>query len=225
MKFVREGREAAAKAVSERINNELAAGRLVLWLVCGGSNIETEVEIMNRVRRSGQPLDSLTVLPMDERYGPAGHEDSNHRQLSEKGFEPDLANWYDVLEKNMPLADTVEYYTHLAEHAFAPDTCVVGVFGLGEDGHTAGVKPDSPAVYETAATVVGYDSPPFVRLTLTPQQLVRVNVAYVLAYGEAKRETLERLRRNDEPLEKLPAALLYDIPEVYVFNDQLGSEE
>jgi 6-phosphogluconolactonase/glucosamine-6-phosphate isomerase/deaminase len=222
MKFVREGREAAAKAVSERITTELAAGRFVLWLVCGGSNIETETEIMDRLRQSGQHIDALTILPMDERYGPAGHPDSNYRQLRERGFDPGTASWYDVLEKNLSLADTVQYYTHLMEHAFATRGTVVGVFGMGDDGHTAGIKPNSPAVIETAASVVGYDSPPFVRLTLTPQELVKTNYAFVLAYGDEKAEALKRLQAHSEPLEKLPAGLLYDIPEVYIYNDQIG---
>ena len=225
MKFVRAGREAAATAVSERIVTELAAGKFVLWLVCGGSNIETEVKIMNRVRQSGRNVDALTVLPMDERFGPAGHPDSNYRQLKEAGFEPGQAAWYDVLQKNIPLADTVEYYTHLVENVMAAANTVVGVFGMGDDGHTAGVKPDSPAVRDTAATVIGYDSPPFIRLTLAPRELTRTDYAFVLAYGSEKAEALERLRANDEPLEKLPAGLLYDIPKVFVYNDQIESEE
>jgi 6-phosphogluconolactonase/glucosamine-6-phosphate isomerase/deaminase len=125
----------------------------------------------------------------------------------------------------LPLDDTVEYYRHLVENAFACAASVIGVFGLGEDGHTAGVKPGSPAVPDTAATVVGYDSPPFVRLTLTPQQLVQTNAAFVLAYGESKLETLQRLQQNSDSLEELPAKLLYDIQEVYVYNDQIRSEE
>jgi 6-phosphogluconolactonase/glucosamine-6-phosphate isomerase/deaminase len=225
MKFVRESREAAAKAVSERIIGELSVGQRVLWLVCGGSNIATEVDIMNQVQESGQNVDALTILPMDERYGEPGHGESNYRQLKDAGFNPGRAGWYDVLEKSLPLSDTVEYYTHLAENAFAMANTVIGVFGLGEDGHTAGVKPDSPAVQEMAATVVGYHdtSGNLVRMTLTPSELRKVNVAYVLAYGEAKSEALERLQREDEPLEKLPAKLLYDIHEVYVYNDQIGT--
>lgn len=223
MKFVREGREVAAIAVSERIVAELAAGRLVLWLVCGGSNIETEVEIMKQVRQAGQNVDALTILPMDERYGKPGHPDSNHQQLLDKHFDPDIAAWYDVLAKNLPLADTVDYYAHLAENAFASVNTVVGVFGMGDDGHTAGVKPHSPALQDAAATVVGYDSPPFIRLTLTPRELVKADYAFVLAYGDEKAGALKRLQANDEPLEKLPAKLLYDVPEVYVFNDQVES--
>lgn len=170
-------------------------------------------------------LASLLILPMDERYGPADHEDSNYRQMREAGFEPHEAMWIDVLSRNEPLQETVTYYSELVRAAFAAADTIVGVFGLGTDGHTAGVLPDSPAVNETVSSVVGYDSPPFIRLTLTPQELVKTSVAYVLAYGETKKEPLERLRANKEPIEKLPAKLHYDIPEVYVYNDQLGGKK
>lgn len=225
MRFMREGREAAAVAVSERIITELAAGRLVLWLVCGGSNINTEVAIMKQIRRAGQNVDALTILPMDERFGPSGHADSNYQQLLDAGFDPGLAAWYDVLAKNLPLSDTVDYYTHLTENAFASVNTVVGVFGMGDDGHTAGVKPDSTALHDPAAMVVGYNSPPFVRLTLTPRELIKTNYAFVLAYGDEKTAALKRLQANNEPIEKLPARLLYDIPDVQVFNDQIESGE
>ncbi len=225
MKFIMEGPEAAAKAVAAQLITAVKATKPTIWLVCGGSNIPTEVEIMNQLREAApDSLGSLLILPMDERYGPPGHADSNYKQLQDAGFDPGKALWMDVLERNLPLPETVDYYGGLVEAAFASAQVVVGLFGLGTDGHTAGVLPGSPAVTEAATTVVGYDSPPFVRLTLTPGQLVKTTAAFVLAYGEAKKEPLERLRANQEDLQQLPSKLLYDIPEVSVYNDQLGTE-
>lgn len=222
MKFIREGNDKAAVAVAATISGKLKTKKPVIWLVCGGSNISTEVKIMQLVaEQAPDNLASLLVLPMDERYGPADHDDSNYRQMREAGFEPHEAMWIDVLGRNEPLQETVTYYSELVRAAFAAADTIVGVFGLGTDGHTAGVLPDSPAITETVSSVVGYDSPPFIRLTLTPQELIKTSVAYVLAYGETKKKPLERLRANEEPLEKLPAKLHYDIPEVYVYNDQL----
>jgi len=55
--------------------------------------------------------------------------------------------------------------------------------------------------------------------------LKQINFAYVPTYGDNKKEALERLQKNTEPLSKLPAKLLYEIPEVYVYNDQLANKE
>ena len=171
-----------------------------------------------------ESLGSLLILPMDERYGPAGHADSNYKQMQDAGFDPDTALWMDVLERNLPLPETVDYYGGLVEAAFASARTIVGVFGLGTDGHTAGVLPDSPAVTDVVTTVVGYDSPPFIRLTLAPSELIKTTTAYLLAYGETKKEPLERLKADKEDIQKLPAKLLYDVPETYVYNDQLDEK-
>ncbi len=223
MKFIHEGPEAAAAAVAQKITEKIAAKKPVIWLVCGGSNIATEVEIMNRVAKSApDKLGSLLILPMDERYGEPGHPDSNYTQMLAAGFDTKEALWIDVLAQNVPLQETVDYYSKLVQAAFASAESIIGVFGLGTDGHTAGVLPGSPALAEDATTVVGYDSPPFIRLTLTPSELVKTTTAYVLAYGDAKFKALTRLQANKEPIEKLPAKLHYDIKEAYVYNDQLG---
>jgi len=75
--------------MAARIALALNAGKRVLWLVCGGSNIPVAVETMDAVRsRVGkEELSRLTVALTDERYGPVGHKDSNWEQLTERGFD------------------------------------------------------------------------------------------------------------------------------------------
>jgi 6-phosphogluconolactonase/glucosamine-6-phosphate isomerase/deaminase len=224
MRFVLGTPTKAVPAVVKTLSAELQSGKQVVWLVCGGSNIPAEAKIMGQlVKRIPTKLKQLTVLPMDERYGSPGHKDSNFKQLQKAGFHPGSANWYDVLAKNLPLEQTVEYYTHLVEDAFATADTIVGLFGLGPDAHTAGVLPGSPAAHDEPVTVVGYDSPPFVRMTLTPHELIKTNIAFVLAYGAGKKQALERLQQNQERLAELPASLLYEIPEVTVYNDRIES--
>lgn len=224
MKFVSKGPEDAAAAVAAKIIDSVRQKKPTLWLVCGGSNITTEVEIMKQVA-AGAPdnLGSLLVLPMDERYGPAGHKDSNAEQMRKAGFDPGAATWVDVLIHNVPLDQTVSFYSDVASVALSKAAFIVGVFGLGANGHTAGVQPNSPAAEADEATVAGFEWSDFTRLTLTPMALKHTNVAYVLTYGASKKEALERLQKNAEPLKQLPSALLYEIPEVYVYNDQIES--
>ena len=225
MKFIHEGSDAAVQAITKVLTEKIKAKKPVIWLVCGGSNIPLEAEIMAGVHQKVKSLGNLLILPMDERYGAPGHKDSNYMQLKEAGFDPGDALWLDVLANDAPLQETVNYYSGLVQNAFAAAKSIVGLFGLGTDGHTAGVLPESPAVYEEAATVVGYDSPPYVRLTLAPSQLIKTTDAYVLAYGESKNDPLTRLKANKEPIEKLPAKLLYDISNTFVYNDQIGGKK
>lgn len=220
MRFVSGVPEDIEQAIATRIDTGLAQGRHVLWLTSGGSNVGLQVEIMRRLHTTiPDRLERLSILPLDERYGPPGHADSNVQQLRAAGFEPGAARWLDILAADLPLPATVERYTEAARSAFAEADLIVGQFGMGTDGHVAGILPDSPACTDDAATVIGYDWSDYTRLTLSIDMLKKVQVAYVAAFGESKRPAIERLGHNDEPAEKLPAKILYDIAEAYVYTD------
>lgn len=222
MQFLREDQGVAVRAIAARISSELLAGKRVLWLVSGGSNIQLQVEVMQRIRdQAHDRLSGLAVLPMDERYGKPGHDNSNTQALRAAGFDPGEATWVDVLMHDVPFDQTIDFYNEVAATALANATMIIGQFGLGTDGHVAGVLPGSPAAVADETTVTGYEWTDYTRLTLTPAALKQMQIAYLPAYGEGKKKALERLRANTETLSELPAKLLYEIPEVYVYNDQL----
>jgi 6-phosphogluconolactonase/glucosamine-6-phosphate isomerase/deaminase len=225
MQFLRENQGAATQAIAARICDELFAGKRVLWLVSGGSNVNVEVTVMRMLRaHCVDRLSGLAILPMDERYGVPGHADSNTQALRVAGFDPGEATWVDVLMHNVPFDQTIDFYNEVTLTATANAGVIIGQFGLGADAHTAGILPGSLAAVDDVATVAGYEWSDYTRLTLTPHALKKSTVGYVLAYGENKKQALERLRKNDEELAKLPAKLLYDIPEVYVYNEVITEE-
>jgi len=222
MQFLREDSEKAVRAVAGRICDGLHDGKRVLWLTSGGSNVDAEVEVMKLVRKHAEnELGGLAIMPMDERYGKPGHKDSNTQQLRAAGFDPGEATWVDVLTHDVDFERTVHFYGEVAATALANASVVIGQFGLGNDAHTAGILPGSPATEANEAAVVGYEWTDYLRMTLTPVALKRVQVAYVLAYGSSKAAALSRLRKNREPLAELPAKILYEIPEVYVYNEDI----
>lgn len=218
MKFIVEDAVAAEQAIAKRIGAELHQNKQVLWLVSGGSNVALEVNIMNSLKSDAAgKLHNLTILPMDERYGKPGHVNSNTEFMRKSGFQPGVAEWIDVLAHDVSLEETLEYYADIAAESMANANIVIGQFGLGADGHVAGILPDSPATEEDYATVIGYEWHDYTRMTLSPRALADVHVAYVPAYGDSKKEALDRLRRGKESLERLPAQILRQIPEVYVY--------
>lgn len=220
MQFVEEQQSAAVQTIVGRIVQALRAGQRVLWLVSGGSNIAAEVAIMAQVRAEiPDRLPGLAILPMDERFGPSGHAHSNTQGLKEAGFDPGAAVWIDVLAHNVPFEQTVIFYNEVAGTLLGNAGVIIGQFGLGSDGHVAGILPHSPSVEADEVSVAAYKWSDYPRLTLTPAALRRVTTGYVLAYDSSKQQAIARLRRHEEPLEALPATLLYDIPEVYVYTD------
>ena len=213
-----EGTEGAA-ILGKRLRDELSAGKRVLWLVCGGSSIPRAVEAMLDVPKELHA--GLTIALTDERYGPVGHEDSNWLQLSAAGFEPGDARIIPTLQPDLSLAETAAAYAAAIEEALGNADIVIAMFGIGADGHIAGMLPGSPAVTEQALAS-GYDAGPFQRITLTPPALRRIAAAYAFVYGDAKRQALETLQQQTLPLATQPAQILKELPEAYIFNDQLG---
>lgn len=226
MEFVEEQQPAAIRTVATRISDELHRGQRVLWLVSGGSNVAAEVAIMDLVRElAAERLPGLAILPMDERYGALDHEHSNSHALRAAGFNPEPAVWVDVLVHNVGFEQTVGFYNEIASTLLASAGVVIGQFGLGSDGHVAGILPHSPSVDADEVTVAGYEWSDYPRMTLTPAALRQSGVAFVLAYGSVKQRAIERLQRRAEPLDDLPADLLYDIPEVYIYTDTEVNKE
>lgn len=227
MKFLREDTGAATHALAKTICNGLFTNKRVLWLVSGGSNVVVEKKVMDMVRdHAGERLAGLAIMPMDERYGSRGHKDSNVEQLREAGFDPgDVATFVDVLLHNLPLEQTVSFYSEVAAAALSNADMVVGQFGMGADGHVAGIKPESPAVESDESTVIGYVWQDYIRMTLTPTALKQITDGFLLAYGPDKKQALTELKRHTASFAKLPAVLLYELPNMHVYNDQIESKE
>lgn len=209
------------RQIVDYLNNLGESKHAILLLVSGGSAINVEAEVLTQLKKSSH---ILGVLPMDERFGPTGHADSNIAQLNKSLDNDSSVPVHDVLGQNLPFNETVGQYSSLAQDLFARADHIVGIFGIGPDGHTAGILPDSPATNDTVSTVIGYNWQDYERMTLGTLTLLQIDQAFVLAYGENKKEPLERLQTNEEPFEKLPAKLLYDIANVTVYNDYINSE-
>lgn len=211
----------AIGSITARVQQELAGGKKVLWLLCGGSAISAEVEILQTLQKKSD-TEHLAIMLMDERFGEYGHVDSNWQQLIQAGA--DFGGMYALpvmSEVNKTMEETSSDYTKLTKVVLDNADIVIGIFGIGSDGHTAGMLPGSPAT-KSNLLVAGYDSPPFVRITMTKNALENVDVAYALAFGDAKKTALEDLRANKKSFVDLPSTIFWDLPEAYIYNDQIG---
>lgn len=223
MEFIKSpDQQLGIQALLDRLASELSLGKKVLWLVSGGSAVSAETSLVQSLNQAGLG-EGLAIMLMDERYGPAGHSDSNWEQLLRAGCDFTNIEAHPVLEETMlPLDETAARYAKKIEAILGAADVVIGLFGLGPDGHTAGILPDSPAVADSSALVVSYHTEQFDRITLTRAALAQVDAGFVFAFGDAKAVALGRLQENTELFSALPAKLLWDLPEVQVFNDQIG---
>jgi 6-phosphogluconolactonase/glucosamine-6-phosphate isomerase/deaminase len=106
--------------------------------------------------------------------------------------------------------------------AFSDNKVVIAQLGIGPDGHTAGILPNSVATEPNSRLVVNYVADPYKRLTLSFTALKKVTVAYVLAFGSNKMDALIALQSQNLSLSEQPAQILKQLNEAYVYNDQVG---
>lgn len=214
MKFVELSYGAVARRIVDSIVSALDRQENVLWLMSGGSNVRLQVDAMRRLRRrAGNSLERLTILPVDERYGRSGHADSNYQAMKQAGFDPGVAAWPNVLKKNTDFDTTIFMYNELVANALQSDV-IIATLGIGTDGHTAGILPNSSAVHATDL-VFGYAAN-YQRMTLTISALGRVTKAFVVAFGDSKRRIVERLRLASDSVDEMPAMALYDLADCTV---------
>lgn len=207
-----------ANALQARLIRELEDGNQVLWLVCGGSNIATIAQIMANIPEN---LTSRMIIGLtDERFGPVGHADSNWQQLDEAGFDAKLATRISVLTGDDSMQGTAEAYAAALRTVFATTDVVIGLFGMGADGHIAGILPFSEAAADESL-VAAYNTDTYDRITCTFDAIQHCDVAYVFAYGDSKKLALQNLE-IELSLDEQPAQILKQLSEAYVYNDQIG---
>ncbi len=213
--------ELAIGPLVSKLKSSLSIGP-TLWLVSGGSNIPISVSVM-------QALDSdlsanLTIALTDERYGPYNHPESNWAKLKNSGFDPKHAQIIEPLKADgsADLDSVTADYSEELKTAIDNVNTAIGQFGMGEDGHIAGILPQSPAARELPEIVTSYASQPYTRITMTFNGIRQLNCGFLIAMGASKLPQLERLISQDLPLSDQPAQIIKQIEESFIYNDQIG---
>ncbi|MEO7617402.1 MAG: 6-phosphogluconolactonase [Candidatus Saccharibacteria bacterium] len=207
-------KQEAADYLTSQISSHLQAGKSVLWLVPGGSSIEVALLVAKAL--NGQDLSELTMTLTDERYGPVGHADSNWKQLLDGGFALPGATLHPVLTE-LPMDETVQHYGEIIRSIISEADYSIGFFGIGPDGHTAGMLPGSTAATATTTTA-GYDAEKFLRITITKSVISKLSEAVVYTVGENKWPIVKAL--NDTiSSEDWPALSLKTAGKLTIFSD------
>jgi len=208
-----------AEHIARSIRLNLAGGQKVIWLLSGGSTIPVACAAAELLRKDR--LLGLTVGQIDERFGDIGHPDSNWRQLMSAGFNLPRAKLQPVLT-GKDIEETTGNYDRFISHVGSSGGYIIGLLGIGADGHTAGILPGSP-VLSSDKNVDYYLSSDFQRITLTRRGLELLDEAAVYAAGDSKKTTLENLTK-EIGWDEQPAQLLKEIARVDVYNDVIGGE-
>lgn len=182
---------AARSAVAER-------GRFAMALSGG----RTPVGMIELLADELMPWGHTQVFQVDERVAPPGDAARNLTPLQAILVQPGrlaLGRLHAMPVEAADLDAAAEHYAQtLRAHAGTPPVLDLVHLGLGADGHTASLAPDSPVLDEVCAevavtgTYLGHR-----RMTITYPAINRARQVLWLVSGIDKRAALQRLMRGD----------------------------
>lgn len=164
------------------------------------------------------PWEQIRFFWSDERCVPPDHADSNYRMASEALLSKvpvPPSNIFRIRgEDTDPSAAAAEYEETLGK-VLSPDLLEAPSFdlillGMGTDGHTASLFPNSSALSERNHLVVAawVERLKTSRITFTLPLINAARHIIFLVSGEGKAETLQRVIEGLSDAEPLPAALV-----------------
>lgn len=199
---------AAASSVSQR-------DRFAVGLAGGSTPRQLYRTLAEEPWRSRIPWERTHVYWSDERCVPPDDPQSNYAMaqetlLSAVELPPDSIH---RIQGELPQDEAVAAYADELFDSFTdfPPRLDVVLLGLGADGHTASLFPDSPQLAERERLVVPTRSPepPHERISLSLRTLNAARCVIFLVTGEEKADALRRvLERRDG---SLPAARIQPI--------------
>lgn len=196
--------EEAARAIDER-------GRFAVALA-GGSTPEATYEILARDHAGDVDWPNVHVFFGDERTVPPDHEDSNYRMARESLLERVPMGSVHRMRGELPPEEAAASYEGELKEFFGetPPVLDLVMLGIGPDGHTASLFPETSALEVTDRLVVANPVPKLdtTRLTLTAPVLSSARAVDFLVAGEGKAEALREILEGDADPRRYPAKLV-----------------
>ena len=211
--------EAAARMFVEEARRRIdESGRFAVALA-GGSTPKATYEILARGYGGPEDLDWSKVHAFfgDERSVPPDHENSNYRVAREALLSHvPVGSVHRMRGEMEPREAAALYEKELEEFFGGPPVLDLVLLGIGEDGHTASLFPDTPALdaRDRWAVENPVEKLNTTRLTLTVPAVDAARKVAFLVAGEGKAEALEEILEGDANPHKYPAKLVRPEAEV-----------
>ena len=204
-----DSKEAASVALAEHIAGWLESavaqrGEATMIASGGASPLAT----FRALRRQRLPWHKVTVVPSDERLVPPDHGDSNEGMLRRELMQEEAAAATLISLAGAKNPEDMQLASLNARLAMLTTPLDIVLLGMGDDGHTASLFPDSPDLADAL------NSPDYcvlqrpshleaARLSLTPALLLDAREIVLLFFGAGKRTVYQRAVAGGD-VEELP---------------------
>ena len=210
--------QAAAQIFVEKFKAAMTRSERFSVVLSGGKTPLRTYELLAKEPFTSQVnWRQVNVFFGDERCVPITDRRSNYKMADETllSHVPIPARQiHSIPFDNEPQKAAVEYENILREYfGEKPPIFDLVFLGLGNDGHTASLFPNSTSLNEKVrwTTSLKNSGEDFSRITLTPQILNRTKMAIFLVTGQDKAEILDKVLAEGDPPEILPARLIHPI--------------
>lgn len=210
---------AAARLITRIVDAQTARMSASVVLTGGRTGISVLEHVRSSPARDAIDWSSVDVYWGDERFLPDGDPERNETQAREALLDHVALDWSRV--HPMPPSGTrfgddadaaAEHYAALlasqAERAGSAPAFDVLMLGVGEEGHTASLFPDTDYVRETDKLVVGVHDcpkPPPTRVSMTLPAIRSASEVWLMTTGAAKADPVAAALDGADPVE-IPAA-------------------
>ncbi|EME62029.1 6-phosphogluconolactonase [Amycolatopsis decaplanina] len=192
---------AAARLVTRIVDVQAAKGSASVVLTGGGTGIAILQELRDSSARDAIDWSRLDVYWGDERFVPADSDERNEKQAREALLDHvplDPRRVHAMAPSDGEFGDDVDAAAAAYAEVLSGDHGDVPAFdimllGLGGEGHTASIFPESPAVYEKERSVVAVrdcPKPPPTRISLTLPAIRRAQDIWLVTGGDAKADAV-----------------------------------
>lgn len=234
MKFITDKNPEKVKELAiEKINTFLKDnfGKKILFLSSGGSSLDL-IDGINPENFSA----NLTFTLIDERFTCNPTENNYQKLISKKDFmqKVDTSNAKVlntlIYENETPEEFSLRYEEIIREYfTNNPDSLVFITFGVGQDAHTIGVKPNEEKKFnelfvDTNRNFIDYevDDPNFSNRITATFKFVKDKMTEGIVYQVNKdfKEIWHQIEKGNFKLNEKPAGIFHDLENVEVFTDE-----
>ena len=175
----------------------------------GGS---TPIPILNLLKREKIEWSKIRFFMVDERCVPLKNDSSNYSNISKIFFKDISSQNFSMVKENFSYQLLAENYEQkleklpITENGFPQFDLIL--LGMGEDGHTASLFPNTTALLENKKWVVLNEVPQLKteRITLTYPVILNAKEIIVLVKGNRKKEIINQIYQegiNCYPMERI----------------------